>query len=127
MGIGIDNRFFMQDYRINDIPKVDIPKVDSTQNAPLQTDSKPQNTGASVSIEPLEDRRPRSVDPGEVSLSFNRQEDFGYIGRDKDLSLLDMEKAISMMRQDSILQDYQYFVGDNRELFSSEDGRVIAK
>ena len=60
-------------------------------------------------------------------MSFNRQEDYGFIGKDKDLSLLDMEKAISMMKQDSILQDYQYFVGSSKDIFSSEDGRVIAK
>ena len=79
-----------------------------------------------MTIEPIEDRRPRSVDPNEVSLSFNKNNDYGYIGKDKDLSLLDMEQAISMMRQDSILQDYQYFVGSSKDIFNSEDGRVIA-
>ena len=123
MGLNIDDSFrYMQNYRINDIPK-----VDASTDVPEQTAPPVKEEKHSVLIEPIvEDRRPKSIDPNTVSMSFNRQEDYGYIGKDKDLSLLDMEKAISMMKQDSILQDYQYFVGNNRDIFSSEDGRVIA-
>ena len=122
MAMNINDSFrYMQDYRINDIPRVDAPKSE-----PAQVKENPAAAKPSVSIEPLEDTRPKSVDPNEVSLSFNKNDDFGYIGKDKDLSLLDMEQAISMMRQDSILQDYQYFVGSSKDIFNSEDGRVIA-
>lgn len=122
MAMNINDSFrYMQDYRINDIPRVDAPKPEPAQVKENADAAKP-----SVTIEPIEDRRPRSVDPNEVSLSFNKNNDYGYIGKDKDLSLLDMEQAISMMRQDSILQDYQYFVGSSKDIFNSEDGRVIA-
>ncbi|MBP5309517.1 MAG: hypothetical protein J6W58_10570 [Lachnospiraceae bacterium] len=122
MAMNINDSFrYMQDYRINDIPRVDAPKPE-----PAIAKENPDAAKPSVTIEPIEDRRPRSVDPNEVSLSFNKNNDFGYIGKDKDLSLLDMEQAISMMRQDSILQDYQYFVGSSKDIFNSEDGRVIA-
>lgn len=123
MAMNINDSFrYMQDYRISDIPR-----IDSVKEAPANTQENPEVTKPSVSIEPIEDRRPKSVDPNEVSISFNKNDDFGYIGKDKDLSLLDMEQAISMMRQDSILQDYQYFVGSSKDIFNSEDGRVIAK
>ena len=123
MAMNINDSFrYMQDYRISDIPR-----IDSDKEAPANTQENPEVTKPSVSIEPIEDRRPKSVDPNEVSISFNKNDDFGYIGKDKDLSLLDMEQAISMMRQDSILQDYQYFVGSSKDIFNSEDGRVIAK
>ena len=122
MAMNINDSFrYMQDYRINDIPRVDAPKPEPAQVKENTEAAKPL-----VTIEPVEDRRPRSVDPNEVSLSFNKNNDYGYIGKDKDLSLLDMEQAISMMRQDSILQDYQYFVGSSKDIFNSEDGRVIA-
>ncbi len=122
MAMNINDSFrYMQDYRINDIPRVDAPKPEPAQVKENADAAKP-----SVTIEPIEDRRPKSVDPNEVSLSFNKNNDYGYIGKDKDLSLLDMEQAISMMRQDSILQDYQYFVGSSKDIFNSEDGRVIA-
>ena len=123
MAMNINDSFrYMQDYRISDIPR-----IDSVKEAPANTQENPEVTKPSVSIEPIEDRRPKSVDPNEVSIYFNKNDDFGYIGKDKDLSLLDMEQAISMMRQDSILQDYQYFVGRSKDIFNSEDGRVIAK
>ena len=47
----------------------------------------------------------------DISLTFHKQDDFGYIGRDSDIHSLDVEKAISDMRKDQILQQYQYFVG----------------
>lgn len=47
----------------------------------------------------------------DISVTFNKQDDFGYIGRDSDIHSLDVEKAISDMRKDQILQQYQYFVG----------------
>ena len=47
----------------------------------------------------------------DISITFRKQDDFGYIGRDSDIHSLDVEKAISDMRKDQILQQYQYFVG----------------
>lgn len=47
----------------------------------------------------------------DISITFHKQDDFGYIGRDSDIHSLDVEKAISDMRKDQILQQYQYFVG----------------
>ena len=123
MAMNINDSFrYMQDYRVSEIPVKEIPKSPEPQQIQEDKQQKP-----SIIIEPIEDKRPSKVDLNEVSMSFNRQEDYGFIGKDKDLSLLDMEKAISMMKQDSILQDYQYFVGSSKDIFSSEDGRVIAK
>ena len=59
--------------------------------------------------------------------SRNKNNDFSYIGRDKDIQALDIQKAISDMKQDSILQEYQYFVGSARNIYQSEDGMVIPK
>ena len=40
---------------------------------------------------------------------------------------LDVQKAISAMQQDSVLQEYNYFVGSSDKVFSSSDGVVLAK
>lgn len=123
MGInGINPYNFSSNMRINDIPKVDInqPQVDKEAQ---KNEPKTQ----SLVIEPIEDKRPRALNPNEVSLTANKQEEFGYIGKERDVERLDMQKAISDMRQDSVLQDYQYFVGSSNNVFSSEDGMVIAK
>ncbi len=124
MAMNINNSYnFMSDYRINNIPKADDISVSPVKAEPEQEAVKKQ----AISIEPVADNRPKNVDLDNVSMSFNKQESYGYIGKDRDVSLLDMEKAISMMRQDSALQDYQYFVGSSKDIFNSEDGRVIAK
>jgi len=125
MAMNINDSYrMMQSYRIDNIPKVDISKAE--QNKP-EENQQTVNQAPAISIEPVVDNRPKSANLDDVSMTFNRQENFGYIGKDRDVSLLDMEKAINMMRQDSALQDYQYFVGNNRDIFNSEDGRVIAK
>lgn len=71
----------------------------------------------------------RNAGPEDISLTFNRQEGFGYIGRDSDIYSLDMEKAIDDMKKDKVLQQYQYFVGSSRNLYEAGniDGMVIHK
>ena len=74
MAMNINDSFrYMQDYRINDIPRVDAPKPE-----PAQVKENTEAAKPSVTIEPIEDRRPKSVDPNEVSLSFNKNNDYGY-------------------------------------------------
>ena len=53
----------------------------------------------------------KTKDKEDISITFHKQDDFGYIGRDSDIRSLDVEKAISDMRKGQILQQYQYFVG----------------
>lgn len=72
----------------------------------------------------------RMADLDQVSLKFNKEDSFGYIGMDSSLDNLDMQKAISDMQKDQVLQSYQYFVGSAGSLFgetSSEDGTVVLK
>ncbi len=45
------------------------------------------------------------------------------IGIDADIRQLDVEKAVSSMKKDSVLQGYQYFVGN----LSTTDGTVTRK
>ena len=57
-------------------------------------------------------------------------DDYGYIGRDKEIQNLDVEKAVSDMQKDKVLQQYQFFVDASEAdqvLFGSEDGIVIRK
>lgn len=65
----------------------------------------------------------------DISITFNRQESFDYLGKDSDIHSLDVEKAIDDMRKDKILQQYQYFVGSSRNLQieNNADGIVIQK
>lgn len=72
----------------------------------------------------------RNADINNISLKFNASDDYSYIGKDKDITNLDMQKAISDMKKDSVLQEYQYFVGSSKNFLESkvsEDGVVIPK
>ena len=72
----------------------------------------------------------RMADLEQVSLKFNKEDSFDYIGMDSSLDNLDMQKAISDMQKDQVLQSYQYFVGSAGSLFGempSEDGLVVVK
>ena len=65
----------------------------------------------------------------DVSLTFLKDDTYDMIGSESDLNKLDMQKAISDMQKDKILQDYNYFVGSSvmQQRNMSEDGVVVAK
>lgn len=65
----------------------------------------------------------------DISITFNKKESFGYLGKDSDIRSLDVENAIDGMRKDKVLQQYQYFVGSSRNLQieNNADGIVIQK
>ena len=121
---------FYNSYSVRDIPKVDVETV-KQQDAAKESDTLPK--AQVVKEEPKEqvvDNRKRTADLDNISLNFNSGDDFSYIGSDFEIGGLDVEKAISDMKKDKVLQDYQYFVGssDNlNEMFASNDGKVIAK
>lgn len=48
--------------------------------------------------------------------SRHRMQDAELTGMQDDIRPLDMEKAISDMKRDHILEDYQYFVGNQKHL-----------
>lgn len=71
----------------------------------------------------------KNTDPQDILLTFKKNADFSQIGSSSSLDSLDMKKAISDMQRDSILQEYQYFVGSSKSLvqYNSDDGSVIQK
>lgn len=118
-------------YKIPEIPAVDYEKVNSAQDAvkaPKAVEVKPQDIALSIEEKNSHVSKPSSK-VQDLSLSFNLQEDYGYLGKDSNIENLDVQKAISDMRKDQVLQQYQYFVGDSRKLLqkASEDGLVFLK
>lgn len=77
----------------------------------------------------LDDIRPRvNANIEDISLELNESNaSFQMKGRDSDLASLDMEKAVSDMKRDQSLMQYQFFVGDSNPFMSSADGVVIPK
>lgn len=95
---------------------------------PDLTEQRDNLTSTAESAQP--NRAGRMADLEQVSLKFNREDSFDYIGMNSSPENPDMQKAISDMRKDQVLQGYQYFVGSSGSLFgemSSEDGTVVMK
>lgn len=72
----------------------------------------------------------RIADLDHISLTFNTEESYDYIGRDSSIDNLDIQKAISDMKKDQVLEHYQYFVGSSDNMLqgkNTEDGIVIPK
>lgn len=101
----------------------------SDQNKQLNLPEQSDNL-TSVKETVQENSASRMADLDNVFLKFNKEDSFGYIGADSSLDNLDMQKAISDMQKDQVLQSYQYFVGSAGNLFgeqSSADGVVVLK
>lgn len=132
MSIGSLSGFggFNYNYRVSDIPKVDVETVREQENLKQQVqETKPVESVNSVRNDSV-DARSKTADLENISLTFNKKDDFGFLGSDFDIKNLDMEQAISDMKKDKIFEDYQFFVGSSSnvsELLNNEDGKIIIK
>lgn len=130
-GISDYNSFF-QNYRIPSVPEQDAEKVIVKPAEAGVSPAAGEGQKLLAAAEQEEVRNPvrKNADLENISLKFNTGEDYGYIGKDSDIASLDMQKAISDMKKDSVLEQYQYFVGSVKT-FSDEmnpaDGIVIKK
>jgi hypothetical protein len=104
-----------------------ISPADRTERQQEQESSKVQENISSLPSAP-EREELQDIKVFDVYERF--PDDFGHIGREKDLEKLDVEKAVSDMRKDKMLEQYQFFVEAGQTdnvLFGSEDGIVIRK
>ncbi|MCH5275514.1 MAG: hypothetical protein J1E65_06710 [Lachnospiraceae bacterium] len=131
MGIGgvSDYSNLFRNYQVPEIPAVDYRRLNKAEEMiPQAEQPKEISRDIDLTVEEKQTTRPVSTDVKEISLSFNRGEDYGYIGSDRDIAALDMQKAISDLQKDKVLQQYQYFVGESQNLQGAgEDGVVIVK
>lgn len=134
MGIGgiSDYSNVFANYRVPEIPSVNYEQLKKAEEAqPIVQEPKEQAVSTQdISLTIEEPARKTPVNVKEISLTFNAGEDYGYIGKDSNIEALDMQKAISDMQKDQVLQQYQYFVGKAENLFptkASEDGFVFLK
>ena len=124
---------------LSNIPTVgqDVPKVDTgaeqsvirEKDAQKQQEAQQQTVMSALSPAQesgLADRTATS-NLQDISLKFNRDEEANLVGRDSSLAGLDVEKAISDMKKDSMLEQYQYFVGSGSSIVNDEDGLVFQK
>ncbi len=129
MGINGINDYskLIANYRVPSIPSVSVDQVkEQDKQKALQEQQQLHTPELQESIL----QRPRNDAALEdISLTFNKGDDYGYIGKDSDIYSLDVENAISDMQKDSILKQYQFFVGNTGTgaLVDNADGIVVPK
>lgn len=116
-------------HKASDIQKV-TPEEVKRQEAQSKI-QQAQKEAPNYSVEtPLqaEDNRKKTTDFENLSLTFHKEDSFDYIGSESGLANLDMQKAISDMKKDEVLQEYQYFVGSAQTFMNQgKDGLVLQK
>ncbi len=129
MGINGINDYsnLIGNYRVPSIPRVSVEEVkEQDRQAALQSQQV-----ASPKLQDLDlQAKPRNDAALEdISLTFNKGDDYGYIGKDSDIYSLDVENAISDMQKDNILKQYQFFVGNTGTgaIVDNADGIVVPK
>lgn len=138
MNIGsVNNYGVMQNYKIPSVPAgepekkivAESPVSDMHDNPSIKPSAAiPVNAAVESSNTPEGASVRKDAQLEDISLTFNLQEEFGYLGQDSDIRSLDMEQAISDMKKDQVLQQYQYFVGRSQNLLTeSADGAVFVK
>ncbi len=122
---------FYSQYRLPEIRQVSVEEIQK-QDEELDSLQQEQSV-ATPRIETVQPSNPapRTARLEDISLSFNVNETYDYIGKDADLQNLDMMSAISDMQKDKVLEQYQYFVGTKEfadsVVASTQDGIVIRK
>ncbi len=119
-------------YRAQDIKTVDVETVRRQDAARLSEENERSSHTAGDEERQTPVHNPKQAgkiaDLQDISLTFNKSDDFSYIGQDAALQSLDVEKAISDMKKDQVLEQYNYFVGNEQNrILSGEDGNVILK
>lgn len=120
---GLNNYSYGNYHR--EIPQVNPEELKAQENL-KNGNVKPQEDN-SVATAGAVDNRSRTSNLENISLTFNKEDDFGHIGLDAPISKLDMKEVISDMKKDTILQEYNYFVGPSKNLYTDADGTVVLK
>lgn len=90
----------------------DSTKKVEQHSALKQSEQKPQESQTSETLQP--EKKGSTEKERENALKFalesTKKAEYSLVGADSDIASLDVQKAISDMQKDSILQEYQYFV-----------------
>ena len=71
-------------------------------------------------------KRERLLGLEDISITFNKNDDFDIIGKTSDITDLDLQKAVSISKKDDILNNYK--TAENAlPVYAGEEGTVIAK
>ena len=104
-------------------------KVAENVNAvePVKEEAQEEKQELKVNLNLEGMRRRSSLSFDDISRDFAKREPFSIERVDEKTMQSQMKKAVSEMEEDSSIQQYQYFVGNNNVILDDEDGVVIMK
>ena len=128
IGNGFDYLTHYNDYSVSKLRSELInsaPAQDDAVKADKTADGESSKQVAG-SVNEADVKKQRLLGLEDVSLSFNKKDDFELIGSTSDITSLDIGKALSDVKKDDILSRYAA-AEKNIPVYSGEDGTVIAK
>ena len=129
IGNGFDYLTHYNDYNVSRLRSelINNGTLQSTEDPGANaTSSDASKAGVVGKYDSSEVKRQRLLGLEDVSLSFNKNDDFELIGSTSDITSLDIDKALSDVKKDDILSQYRQ--GEKSiPVYDGEDGTVIAK
>ncbi len=113
----------------NDLSSIRLRDTLSEVKPALEDASKASevNDTGKISLEDKAAARPiKLIGLEDISISFNKNDDFALIGSTSDITDLDIEKAVSLSKRDDILNSYRTSESQV-PVYAGEEGTVIAK
>lgn len=133
MGINGINDYssILNNYRVPSIPVVSVSEVAKQDQQKLNSNAQLPVNQSSLEDFDIPSKRRDNAALEDISLTFNKGDDYSYIGRDSDIFSLDVENAISDMQKDDVLKQYRFFVGsmgnNGNAIVDNADGIVVPK
>ena len=127
MGIQLNNISFGSSYSAGPLPKIKTVSVDEVRQQEEQKALENRSLSEAALSQEITPIHTVNAPLEDVSVTFNKQDSYDYIGKDSDIRGLDVQKVISDMKKDQVLRQYQFFVKPSGEDFTNSDGKVIAK
>lgn len=86
------------------------------------------NETADISAQLDDARSKQTFSSADYAAEYNPSETYELKGVDSDINSLDIQKAVSDMDKDKMLQQYQMFVGSASEIVSAQsEGSIISR
>lgn len=129
-GVGYGNGFSnYQTSKISTVSTEEVQKQDllRKQQEVLETTSAKVDNTPQIAQNSVGDSPRKNASLEDISIGFHKKDSLDYLGKSSEIENLDVKKAISDMKKDQVLQQYQFFVGSKDDIYNGQDGKVVAK
>lgn len=98
--------------KINEVRSQQIQEARESEQIPV-TGTVEQNDSTDAKVEQIPEAQKEDYGVADFNSKYQPDASYDLKGVDSDISKLDVEKALSDLKKDQVLQQYQFFVGDD--------------